>query len=125
MKKVLLSIRPEYANKIFSGEKLYEFRKTIFVDLRVKVAVVYATRPISKVIGQFDIENVIQGTPQQIWSVTKRSAGVSKEFFDKYFDGKSCAYAIKVNNPTTYDRPQTLQEVINRSTPPQSFCYIR
>ena len=28
--KVLLSIKPQFANKILSGEKLYEYRKRIF-----------------------------------------------------------------------------------------------
>ena len=28
--KILLSIKPEYAHKIFSGEKKFEYRKIIF-----------------------------------------------------------------------------------------------
>ncbi len=30
MVKALLSVKPEYAEKILSGEKIYEFRRRIF-----------------------------------------------------------------------------------------------
>lgn len=41
--KVLLSIKPEFAEKIFSGEKKFEFRRSIFKDKTVKTVLVYAS----------------------------------------------------------------------------------
>ena len=40
MKAVLLSIKPEFAYKIFDGTKKYEFRKQIFKDSSVKKVIV-------------------------------------------------------------------------------------
>lgn len=34
--KVLLSIKPKYANAIFAGTKKFEFRRSIFKNLNIK-----------------------------------------------------------------------------------------
>ncbi len=47
--KVVLSIKPEFANKIFNGTKKYEFRRAIFKNEKVKFIIVYASLPIRKV----------------------------------------------------------------------------
>ncbi len=39
---ILLSIKPEFASAIFSGEKLYEFRKAVFRNRSVDKVYVYA-----------------------------------------------------------------------------------
>ncbi|MBI6731014.1 ASCH domain-containing protein, partial [Pseudomonas amygdali] len=41
--KVLLSIKPEYAEKILQGEKRFEFRKSVFKNPDVRTVVIYAT----------------------------------------------------------------------------------
>ena len=44
--KVLLSIKPEFVQEIFTGKKKYEYRKAIFTRSVDKV-VVYSTKPVS------------------------------------------------------------------------------
>ena len=56
---VLLSIRPEFAEKILDGRKRFEFRRTIFRDTNVTKAIIYASRPVCRVIGEFEIEEVL------------------------------------------------------------------
>ena len=53
--KVVLSIKPEFAFKIFDGSKKFEFRKAIFKNNNVKSIIVYASSPVQKVIGEFEI----------------------------------------------------------------------
>ena len=53
--RVLLSIKPEFALKIFDGSKRYEYRRSIFKRGGVTKIVVYASDPIQKVIGEFKI----------------------------------------------------------------------
>ena len=48
--KALLSIKPEFAEAIFNGEKKFEYRKVIFKE-KVKYIQVYVTKPIGKIIG--------------------------------------------------------------------------
>lgn len=122
--KVLLSIKPEYAEKIFSGEKQYEFRKALFKDLGVKTVVIYATMPVGKVIGEFDIEEILTEEPVTLWSQTASFAGISRQIFNEYFKGRKTAYAIRVRKARRYDTPLNLSAVLDSGVAPQSFCYI-
>ena len=121
---ILLSIKPIFAAAIFSGEKKYEFRRTIFKNTNVKKVYVYASRPIGLVIGEFEIDEIITAKPELLWKATKEAAGIRKEYFDRYFDGRDSAYAIKVSTTNYYKKPMTLMEMFNINRPPQSFMYI-
>lgn len=122
-KRVLLSIHPEYANAIFAGHKGFEFRRVLFKE-DVDEVVVYATSPISRVVGKFNIENIYEDSPSKLWTKTEALAGVTKEMFDTYFKGRAKAFAIKVSNPIRFSQPQPLSQYVPSNTPPQSFCYI-
>ena len=122
--KVLLSIKPEFANKIFDGEKKYEFRRAIFKRDDIDTVVVYASAPISKIIGEFEIESVCEDEIFSLWGKTKHSSGISKEYFLKYFDGKENGYAIKVKSHVKYEEPVSLAERYGVK-PPQSFMYVQ
>lgn len=122
--KVLLSIKPEYANKILSGEKRFEFRKVSFTNASVKTVVIYATKPIGKVVGEFEILDIYSDSPSKIWEKTKKHAGVDKNFFDSYYEGKRIAVAIAVGEVQRYKNPIELAELGGSSLAPQSFRYL-
>jgi predicted transcriptional regulator len=121
---VLLSVKPRFARAIFSGEKQFEFRRAIFKEKNVKRVYVYASKPIGLVIGEFEIEEVIAEEPNSLWNTTKSASGISKKYFDDYFEGKQIAYAIKVSGAQEYAEPVTLMELFNINRPPQSFMYV-
>ena len=54
--KVMISIKPEFADKIFTGIKKYEFRKVLFKNNDIDTVIVYASSPVQKVIGEFKIK---------------------------------------------------------------------
>jgi predicted transcriptional regulator len=120
---ILLSIKPEFANKIFDGSKLYEYRRVIFKNKAVSKVVVYASAPISKVIGEFEVDKVLQHEPQELWNKTKDAAGISKNYFLDYFEGKKQGYAIKVGAVTLYKDALCLLSTYG-VRPPQSFQYL-
>ncbi|OTG93688.1 ASCH domain-containing protein [Acinetobacter sp. ANC 3832] len=122
--KVLLSIKPEFANKILNGEKKFEFRKSLFKRDGIKTVLIYATMPIGKVIGEFDIEHIISNSPQEIWNETSEFSGISKSFFDDYFENRKMAYAIKVKHVREYLNPQALEDIKVGLKAPQSYVYI-
>lgn len=123
-KRVLLSIHPEFANAIMAGEKKFEFRRVAFKRTDITEVVVYATCPVQRVIGSFQIDEIYEGTPSSLWKKTKALGGVTKERFDAYFGDRSIAFAIKVSNPVRFSNSQPLSKYIASNTPPQSFCYI-
>ena len=122
--RVLLSIKPEFIEKIFKGEKLYEFRTRKFKRNDIKIIIVYASSPIQKVVGEIEIEQIIEGKKDQLWNITKQSSGVSKNYYDEYFKGKDYAYAIKIKKVKRYKTYLSLEKDFNIYSAPQSFIYL-
>ncbi|MBN1227600.1 MAG: ASCH domain-containing protein [Deltaproteobacteria bacterium] len=121
--KILLSIKPEFAEMIFAGTKKYEFRRSIFKDPSVKTVVVYVSSPVQKVIGEFEIETIINAGLEELWEQTKKHAGINEEFFFKYFSNKKSGFAIQIKEVKKYREPLCLRKDFN-ATPPQSFMYL-
>ena len=69
--KALLSIKPEFVDKIRTGEKLFEYRKAVFKRQDVKSVVIYSTMPEGKIIGEFEIGEIIKSRPSELWEATK------------------------------------------------------
>lgn len=122
--KILLSIKPEFVEKIFDGTKSFEFRKSIFKNQSVKTVVIYATRPVGKIVGEFDIECIYEDSPLKIWDKTKDNAGITKDFFDSYFSGRSKAYAISISQTREYTNPIEPTNFMENFSPPQSYMYL-
>lgn len=121
--KVLLSIKPEFVEKIFSGEKQYEYRKSIFKK-KIDTVVVYSTMPEGKIVGEFEIATILVDHPKAIWKATASVSGISDEFFNQYFEDRLEGYAIKISNPQLYDKPIDPKVEYESFHAPQSFCYI-
>lgn len=123
--KVLLSIKPEYVERIFNGTKKFEYRKSIFKNKAVEKVVVYSTMPVGKIVGEFSIEVILNDDPSAIWMKTQEHSGVNEAFFNEYFKGRRSAYAIKIANPLLYDVPIDPKVLDVSFTPPQSFKYLK
>ncbi|RPD96521.1 hypothetical protein EGM88_09140 [Aureibaculum marinum] len=122
--KVVLSIKPEFAFKIFDGSKKFEFRKAIFKNRNVTSVIVYASSPVQKVIGEFEIGKIINNDLETLWSLTKEHSGITEDFFYEYFSKKERGYAIQVKNKKIYKEPKCLRKDFNLH-PPQSFAYVK
>ncbi len=121
---VILSIKPEFIEKIFSGEKKYEYRKILFKQ-KVDTVYIYASSPISKIVGEFKIEEIICDTPEAIWNQTKAQSGISKSFFQLYYKGKAKGVALKIKDCKEYEESVNPTSLISNFNVPQSFIYIR
>ena len=119
----ILSIKPEFVTKIFTGEKRYEYRKTLFKK-KIDTVYIYASRPISKIVGQFKIADVISNPPEEVWKETKDYGGVSKEFFYKYFNGRERGIALQIKDVREFTNPIDVNSIKENMKAPQSFIYI-
>ena len=122
METILLSVKPEYVERIFVGIKLYEYRKRL-PKSDIRKIVVYATHPIMKVIGEVEVTKLLLGSPNAIWEQTKENAGISRAKYREYFKGCRIAYAHQLGQITKYEIPKSLND-FGVSNPPQSFVYI-
>ena len=121
--RVLLSIKPEFVEKIISGKKHFEFRKVLPKE-KVSTVVVYATMPVGKVVGEFSVRETLSLPPEQLWRTTEKGAGLSKDFFDAYFDRRETAHAFKIGRFEKYSEEIPLKHFVPSGMAPQSFCYI-
>jgi predicted transcriptional regulator len=121
---IILSIRPEYAERILNGEKWYEYRRRIARKPIGKI-VIYATFPIMRILGEVGVKNdILAGCPSTIWEQTKNHAGISRSDFRRYFKNRSTAYAYCLVNAIRYKEPLSLTD-FGIVSPPQSFIYLR
>jgi len=122
--RVLLSIKPQFVDKIFAGTKKYEFRKSLFKKSGVKHVVIYASAPIKRVVGEFEIDDILSDDVDVVWNRTQKYAGITKSFYKLYFHERKTANAIKIGKIKKFDKTKPLSDY-NIKQAPQSFCYIK
>ncbi len=114
----ILSIKPQFVEEIKAGRKRYEYRKSVFKQPVEKVYV-YASAPVSMIIGEFQPVDVVSGTPAEVWNKTRQFSGITKNFFEAYYEGRSMAYAIVIQNFVEYEKPRKIP-----FQAPQSYRYV-
>lgn len=122
MSTMLLSIKPKYAKVILQGEKEYEFRKKRCRDGITKI-IFYSSSPQKQVVGEAEIEEIIEGSPTKIWEIAKHAAGITRKAFYDYYRGRHTAVAYKLKNVVVYDEPKELSDY-GISHAPQSYVYL-
>lgn len=123
MKKIIISINPEHVENIINGTKKFEYR-TKAAKNDVKKIIIYETTPIKKVVAEAEIVEVLMMNPEDLWNETKEQSGITKSFFDSYFENRDIAYAYRLGKVKVYDKPKSLTE-FGLTYAPQSFVYIQ
>lgn len=118
-----LPIKPQYAHRIVSGEKRFEFRKTK-LSSKLTHLVIYASTPVKKIIGVAKVANIKESSPSATWERSKSAAGISRQLFRSYFFGKRRAYAITIDSVRALDRWLGPGEIREGFRVPQSFIYV-
>lgn len=123
-KYILMSIKPQYAELIKSGQKTVELRR---IAPKVKpgdVLVIYESTPVRQITSFCEIEEMIIAEPNKLWERVCNAAGLSYDSFVKYFEGKSQAVGIKLRNVHLLDEPKALSVISMDLRAPQSFRYL-
>jgi predicted transcriptional regulator len=118
----LVSIHPRFAEAILRGEKLVEFRRRGPSPATSHV-IVYATAPVQRIVGWFQVRDVASGTPKSLWNRFGSIGGIGSAEFDRYYEACQVGTAIAVGDVIRADPPATLQ-AIGTTTAPQSFRYV-
>lgn len=128
MRKVLLiSVKPEYSEKIFSGEKRIELRKIRPNIKSGDIVVIYESSPTMALRGTVIVNQVVFDAPNIIWKSYRDIAGISKEKYETYYENHTVAYGITFNHVTEYKdllSLQSLRRLWDGFSPPQSYRYL-
>ncbi len=122
MSQMLLSIKPEYVERILSGTKKYEFRK-FRCRPDIDTIIIYATSPVKKVIAEATIKSVLEGSPDSVWTHTRYLSGIEEQAYKSYYAKAEKAVAYELGIVTKYDSPKSLGD-FGLSYAPQSFAYL-
>ena len=123
MRKLLLPIKPKYVDAIIAGTKRVEYRTRIRKDPEVTKALIYRSGDLKKIVAEFTIDGIMEGTPEQLWEQTKEFAGIEEKDYFRYFANKDIAYAYHICNLVIF--PDTIPLVtLGIEKAPMSFMYI-
>ena len=123
MATILLSIKPEYVDRILSGDKKYEYRKHIPQE-PVDRIIIYSTEPEKKVVGEVSVIGTLSMSPTALWERTKKDAGIARSKYRVYFKDVKKAFAFQLGKVTVYDSSRELADY-GISQAPQSFTYLK
>lgn len=121
---ILISVRPEFAERIASGEKAAELRRRaprIQPGCRVWI---YAKAPEAMISICVTVDRIIIGSPQHIWRAHKEQLGVSRDEFDGYFGDTDSGCAIfftKIEDVSPGVALSEIRSKAKRFHPPQYF----
>ena len=90
----------------------------------MRKAFIYSTAPTKKIVGTFDIGNIIEDDPKGLWTNLQDVSGVNEKEFFNYFRNTEKGFAIEIERLNVFDEPLDPNELIRDFSPPQSFCYV-
>jgi predicted transcriptional regulator len=128
--RLLISMRPEYAERVFEGKKQVEIRRKFSEKWVGSKVVVYGTQPVAALMGEVTVSGVTPGSPSSIWERFGGRAGCSHEEFAEYVGNAPQVYAIELNDATPYLCPLSTYEIarminVDELRPPQSFLELK
>ena len=126
-KITLISIKPEFSNKIFDGTKKIELRKSKPNIEPGNIILIYNTTPQKALVGFGILKNVIELEPYMIWKMYSNVLGVNYQMFSAYYEGRSKAIGLQLENVKKFNNPKKLSEIREKNpsfSPPQSFKYL-
>ena len=126
-KTLLLSIRPKYAELIFSGRKTAELRRVRPQLQEGDLVLIYVSAPVKALMGSFKVQRVIHGSPRDLWSEVGKHSGLTKKEFEIYYSGLSLGFAIFASKVWRLEHPiklSRLKQRWNGFSPPQGFRYV-
>ena len=128
MSKVLLiSVKPEFAEKILNGTKTIELRKCSPSADIGDLVIIYSTLPEKAIVGTCVVKEIIKTSPTKLWRSHSTFMGIDRKRYLEYF--KDCTFAIgivlasidKLENKVSL---ASIKKSIPNFSPPQTFKYL-
>lgn len=128
---IILSIKPKWAELIYSGKKTIEWRKSFPKRENIECVYLYETAPVKKVTGFFiwdGFEKLVFSEPKEKKDIHPDAqkiidAGcVPLEDLKKYKGDRLNLFGLRIKYPTKFEEPWNLDKFYLKR-PPQSWCY--
>lgn len=97
-KILLISIKPEFSEKIFNGSKTIELRKSSPSVDKGDLVVIYSTNPEKAIIGVCKIKALIKTTPDNLWYSHSEQLGIDYNRFQEYYKKSKVAVGLALTS---------------------------
>ena len=125
---LLFSLKPRFAELIFTGEKTVELRRRIASTMIGREVFIYVSSPVCMIRGGFRVSEVWSSDPETVWDEVACRAGLAKAEYDAYYEGCGIAHALALSDVWAHKAPveiEGVREVLPGFRPPQSWRYAR
>lgn len=92
----VLTIESKFARMILDGKKKYELRKRMLLDLPATVYLYDSTNRL--IVGKCIISQIHIGRKESIFELVKNCAGITKKWYDKYYQDETEAVAWEISS---------------------------
>lgn len=125
-KYLFIAVKPEFANKLVSGEKDIELRKTKPHVQAGDYAIIYASAPAKVVLGYGKIKRIILCSPQEMWANFSSRLGIKEQDYLMYYknSNKSVGIEFEMIKPINPISLAELRRVDPNFHPPQIYRYV-
>lgn len=125
MAAAIISIYDKWWQKIKSGDKTIEVRKTIFRNENFDGTVyIYVTAPIKRVVGKFECGLVNVYGIDELWHIRQEEHGMTIKEYREYSYGVDHLYAIEIEDLEIFDKPLMFTDVIPGGHPTPGYQYF-
>jgi len=121
---VLMSLKPEFAERILSGDKRTEFRRVHCSFTKGTVLLLYCSGPVKSIVGWSVVKNVSHTTPGKLRRTAGGELGLSAAKAHAYLRGAERASRIDLGAVFRLSQPVPLgrvRSVLPGFNVPQSY----
>lgn len=125
-RSILLSIKPEFVDLIFSGQKTVELRRVVPKNVSIETEIIiYASSPTQCIVGRATVKKVEAHPLEQLWTKIGHKSGITFDYFLEYFNGKDIGYGLVLKDIERFTNPYHLTSLREQLDfyPPQSYMY--
>jgi len=124
-KLILMSIKTKYANQIFNGTKIYEYRRRSIGEKNLgKKIFIYSSEEEKAIVGYIVVGDIIEGTSD--WVLEQTENKNNKDIINYFKDCKKC-YALKISETVKFENSISLasiRKIQGKFVIPQYYNYI-
>ena len=127
-KVLVVSIKPEFAEKIFNGIKSIELRKSTPDVSPGDTVVIYCTDPVKAVLGICLVKEVLKLKPSLMWKNHKQVLGIDQKRYKAYYENSAIAVGIVLTSICKLEKDVSLsaiKKIFPFFQPPQTFRYYK
>ena len=125
---LLISMKPQHAERILGGSKLVEIRKKFSGRWVGCKAVLYSSSPQQALVGEATVRSITSGCPADIWARFSTRIGCSIRDFEDYVGSAKEVCAIELDEVFPYKQSISLSQISyllgEDLVPPQSYYHL-